>query len=270
MAGEAGDGLSLNEDRPDIDQPYGDGYTELQHIKKGLRIRLEKEHNCDATTMAVNSSGGEHLAGSAKNYIGDYSVAWPTKRPDGSTDLDSDDYGRMAVDTTTSPNRIAIYTASGWTLLGTLIGSEIVLEDLKLSKIATDPTNAADYGFIYTKDVGDPAVTELFYVDSEGNSLQFTSGGKFNLTGNIPADAIDQDDIRLQNNSYLTARNAADDGDVDLIKANADDLPEISEQLVLSGGADLKQQETKNFVIENRTTDPTTPVTGQIWLRTDL
>lgn len=25
-----------------------------------------------------------------------------------------------------------------------------------------------------------------------------------------------------------------------------------------------------NFIIENRTTDPASPVTGQIWLRTDL
>lgn len=33
---------------------------------------------------------------------------------------------------------------------------------------------------------------------------------------------------------------------------------------------DFAKQEAKNFVIENRTSDPENPVTGQIWIRTDL
>lgn len=33
---------------------------------------------------------------------------------------------------------------------------------------------------------------------------------------------------------------------------------------------DFAQQEALQFVIENRTSDPGSPVTGQIWLRTDL
>ncbi len=33
---------------------------------------------------------------------------------------------------------------------------------------------------------------------------------------------------------------------------------------------DFAQQQTLQFVIENRTSDPGAPVTGQIWLRTDL
>jgi hypothetical protein len=33
---------------------------------------------------------------------------------------------------------------------------------------------------------------------------------------------------------------------------------------------DMQKQEIKNLVIENRTSDPTSPVEGQIWLRTDL
>jgi hypothetical protein len=33
---------------------------------------------------------------------------------------------------------------------------------------------------------------------------------------------------------------------------------------------DFAQQQTLQFVIENRTSDPGSPVTGQIWLRTDL
>lgn len=33
---------------------------------------------------------------------------------------------------------------------------------------------------------------------------------------------------------------------------------------------DFAQQQTLQFVVENRTTDPGAPVTGQMWLRTDL
>ena len=33
---------------------------------------------------------------------------------------------------------------------------------------------------------------------------------------------------------------------------------------------DFAQQQTLQFVIENRTSDPGAPVTGQLWLRTDL
>lgn len=33
---------------------------------------------------------------------------------------------------------------------------------------------------------------------------------------------------------------------------------------------DFAQQPSVNFVIENRTSDPASPVTGQMWLRTDL
>lgn len=40
---------------------------------------------------------------------------------------------------------------------------------------ATDPTNAANKGFIYTKDVS--SATEFFYLDSAGNAVQITSGG---------------------------------------------------------------------------------------------
>lgn len=33
---------------------------------------------------------------------------------------------------------------------------------------------------------------------------------------------------------------------------------------------DFAQQQSQRFVIENRTSDPGTPVAGEIWLRTDL
>lgn len=37
-----------------------------------------------------------------------------------------------------------------------------------------------------------------------------------------------------------------------------------------TGPVDFSGQQALSFVIENRTSDPPSPVTGQIWLRTDL
>ena len=36
------------------------------------------------------------------------------------------------------------------------------------------------------------------------------------------------------------------------------------------GSVELAQQQVLQLAVENRTTDPGTPVDGQIWLRTDL
>lgn len=40
--------------------------------------------------------------------------------------------------------------------------------------------------------------------------------------------------------------------------------------LKLSGSMDCNQKQLVSMVIENRTSDPTNPITGQVWLRTDL
>ena len=36
------------------------------------------------------------------------------------------------------------------------------------------------------------------------------------------------------------------------------------------GAVNFNQKQATSLVIENRTSDPSTPVAGQIWLRTDL
>lgn len=37
-----------------------------------------------------------------------------------------------------------------------------------------------------------------------------------------------------------------------------------------TGSVEFGQEEALQFVVENRTDEPTTPADGQIWLRTDL
>lgn len=87
------------------------------------------------------------------------------------------------------------------------------------------PTAGTNTGFVFIKDVvtGTNTTAELHFLDENDNELQMTVEGKFNVGGNIVADAVDQDDIRLENDSYLTGRNNADDGDINIVKVNTSD-----------------------------------------------
>ena len=116
-----------------------------------------------------------------------------------------------------------------------------------LRVLGADPTNEADKGWVYTKDVS--AKAELHWEDEDGNVKQLTSGG--DIKG-------DEGDVILTNEAYLTAVDGAGTGTVDLIKANSSDevvtgavteLPDTSrlnssadpladEQIVCKGYAD--------------------------------
>lgn len=60
-------------------------------------------------------------------------------------------------------------------------------QQLRMAESAGDPTNVADSGFIYTKDVG--GVTELFYIDGDGDVTQITADGSLN-SGEIDTSQI--------------------------------------------------------------------------------
>ena len=81
-----------------------------------------------------------------------------------------------------------------------------------LRVLGADPTNVANKGFLYTKDVS--AKVELHWEDEDGNVVQITDAGVIKM---------DATDLELANNTYLTATDAAGTGTVDLIKANASD-----------------------------------------------
>jgi hypothetical protein len=99
--------------------------------------------------------------------------------------------------------------------------------------LTVKPTLETGEGALYIKTVS--AVSELFFEDSGGTEIQLTTGGKFNVaSGTIPADSITQAMIRLANNSNLVALNAAGLAEINLIKANASDKPEIPDGAVLA------------------------------------
>lgn len=88
-----GDGTAWDETSPSNSSLISNGDDEIRDVRVGVRKRIEKEH----ITPAGSSVGGEHREGSAKVYaVGTI----PTKRPDGTTNLDSNDEGRLWFDTT--------------------------------------------------------------------------------------------------------------------------------------------------------------------------
>lgn len=117
--------------------------------------------------------------GAHKLYAG---TTAPTTKEDGSTVFDSSDYGkRIWLDTNTEPGVFKVLTAAAtWTPI-----SELLSDCVKLREKSGDPTNGANYGWIYTKDVS--GATELFYIDHTGNVKQLTAAGKLNVS---PTEAV--------------------------------------------------------------------------------
>lgn len=58
--------------------------------------------------------------------------------------------------------------------------TDVTSSQIQLIAQGSDPTPQSGSGWIYTKNI--EGITEFFYEDSEGNVLQFTSGGAFNIS----------------------------------------------------------------------------------------
>lgn len=88
-----GSGEGWDETAPLPGGPLPQGDDEIRDLRKGMRIRLEKEH----VEPDVSSVGGEHKAGSAMVYVVANEAALPTTRPDGVTVFTNADVGRLAL-----------------------------------------------------------------------------------------------------------------------------------------------------------------------------
>ena len=87
-----GDGTGWNTSAPANTDLRSVGAAEIRDLRTGVGIRIDKEH----VALSSSSAGGEHKEGSAVIYDEpDSRVSFPTKKPDGSTSLDSADVGRL-------------------------------------------------------------------------------------------------------------------------------------------------------------------------------
>jgi hypothetical protein len=121
--------------------------------------------------------------------------------------------------------------------------------------------------------------------DNPGSLLElYKASGTANLT--IDGDSPNGASINMDNDHDQKAAIIYDvTRDLKFINLDTDDAADIvfrvkDSDVVLilkadgtaefDGSLNMKGNETKNFVIENRTSDPSSPSVGQMWIRTDL
>lgn len=126
---------------------------------------------------------------------------------------------------------------------------------LFIEKASTPSTPAAGKGMIYGKAVGGKC--ELFWIDEDGDEKQITSGGVLKIAaGDFDANSIDEDDIELDNDSWLKAMNNAGDGDVNLIKVGTNDLATLPDSAEMASNAAPTEDEgiaNKKYVDDQKT-----------------
>ena len=129
---------------------------------------------------------------------------------------------------------------------------------------------AADFG----NSTGTPLVIDItsgsgYYLDSAGAVQPLAGGGgggaptgatylTLSLNGSLTAERV------------LTAGNAitfADTGANGTLTVSVNTLDTVPQPVA---SVQFNQQQALQFRVENRTSDPASPATGQIWLRTDL
>lgn len=86
-----------------------------------------------------------------------------------------------------------------------------------------------------TKNWDSTLLTELFDVISSHTHQGSGTGNQIANAG-IAANSVDDGKIRLRNNQWLRGRNAADTGDINLIRANGSDAVEVGVSIIATVG----------------------------------
>jgi hypothetical protein len=117
-------------------------------------VRANKYFAFDADGQIITklTAAGEALmSGSAICYVGDYSAAWPTTRPDGITPLDLSDSGRSALDTGGGRMRMAYYVhgygetvQASWIVLVSVYNGNLIIGPSPVTTLEFQESDQAD------------------------------------------------------------------------------------------------------------------------------
>jgi hypothetical protein len=123
-----------------------EGDDKIREFKENVRSRLEKEHDW-GVSPGTFSTHGWHKAGSAMAYYDSDPDGNITDRPDGSTALDSDDQGRLAIDTTS--NQLQYWNGTAWTDTEVLGGGVTITGGTEDNLVSIDASgNLQDSGVV--------------------------------------------------------------------------------------------------------------------------
>lgn len=196
-----GAGTYWDEDSPGNNDAASLGAQEIRDLRKGVDLRVKKEHEAMADTTTIVSDeitsadgGGEHKAGSAKAFYGDETSQ--TTRPDGETTLNAGDNGRILVangDGSADQGQVFYCLGGSWTNV------VMVTANLKDGSVTTDKIADANVTVgklagtldLSTKDVtlNDPTITT--FVNATHDHTDNANGGTL---PSLPA-------VHLQNSS---------------------------------------------------------------------
>ena len=113
---------------PNDEALVGNTYKELYDLRKGVALRVDREH----ITLATSSAGGEHVQGSARAWFQD---AAPGLQPDG-TALAAGDLGMLWFDSNATPDNL-VYVLTATTPTWTLISESLRNETLTWVNLQT-------------------------------------------------------------------------------------------------------------------------------------
>lgn len=170
------DGTKWSITSPDIDQPYGNSYKEIYDLRKGVAIRMNKEHE----TLATSSAGGVHKQGSARAFFQD---AAPATQVDGSA-FDSGDLGSLWFDSNSSiDNQFHVLTATTptWTPVSTEIIAFLLASNRTFAGTLT-VTGESTFNNHVNLGAGDDLIGSSTS-DIAFNSTKFTVAGATGNTG---------------------------------------------------------------------------------------
>jgi hypothetical protein len=180
-----GTGVGWDETSPkNTDAAFPYGAQEIRDLRKGVRIRSDKEH----VAAGVASAGGEHKEGSAKGY---YEAAAPTNRPDGTTALVTADAGRLWIDS--ADNLLNIYSGSAWVM---------ARAGLQVAYLSDNKSHSTNGGSSSATTWHKRTLTEITDVSGLVSvaSSQFTPvAGTFLIFASAPAYYVDTHQLRLRN-----------------------------------------------------------------------
>lgn len=131
-----------------------------------------------------------------------------------------------------------------WNAVSTLIAGDGIA--ISGSTISIGLVSAGGLSF----DSSSPKKLQVVVDDSTIEKTAVTGALKVKAAGitstELAADAVGAAKIRLENNTNLRARNAANDGDVNIIKVNASDIPEFAQFPITPSAAPDADYEVAN------------------------